>query len=254
MTADAIQREGAFAKAVLDADARVPAALAGRDGRRPVRRFAVYRNNVYAGLVNALAGRFPATLKLVGEEFFRAMAREYVEKTPPRSAVLLHYGGDFPDFIGAFPPASAVPYLADVARLEWAWHVAYHAADAEPLSQEALAALVTRAEDVRFVFHPSARLVRSAYPVITIWELTARDGENEPGRLPASGEDALVVRPALQVTVRRLPAGGAIFAEALVAGETLADAAAAALAVEPEFDLAANLAGLMRSGAFIGTR
>ena len=254
MTPDAIKWEGSFAKAVLDADARVPAALVGRDGRRPMRRFTVYRNNVYAGLVNALAGRFPATLKLVGEEFFRAMARDYVEKTPPRSAVLIHYGGDFPDFIGAFPPASAVPYLADVARLEWAWHEAYHAADAEPLSQEALAALGTRAEDIGFIFHPSARLVRSTYPVITIWELTARHGENEPGRLPASGEEAFVVRPALQVTVRRLPAGGVIFAEALMAGEKLPDAAAVALTAEPEFDFAANLAGLMRSGALVGTR
>ena len=141
MTADANQREGAFAKALLDQDAGVPDALKGRDGSGPARRFAVYRNNVYASLIDALAGRFPATVKLVGDEFFRAMAREYVEKTPPRSAVLLRYGGDFPDFIGAFPPAAAVPYLADVARLEWVWHEAYHAADAEPLSQEALSAL-----------------------------------------------------------------------------------------------------------------
>ena len=254
MTTDAAQREGAFAKALLDQDAGVPDAVKGRDGSGPARRFAVYRNNVYASLIDALAGRFPATAKLVGEEFFRAMARDYVEKAPPRSAVLLQYGGDFPDFIGAFPPASAVPYLADVARLEWASHQAYHAADAEPLSQEALTALGERAEDIGFVFHPSATVVRSEYPVITIWELTLRDGEDEPGRLPAGGEDALVLRPALQVTVRRLPPGGAAFAEALMAGEKLPAAAGIASDLEPAFDLAANLGGLMRSGAFVGTR
>ena len=253
MTAHPADYEGAFAHAVLNADAAVPAPLQGREGRSPERRFAVYRNNVFAGLIDALAGRFPATAKLVGEEFFRAMAREYVEKAPPRSAVLLHYGGDFPDFIAAFPPASAVPYLADVARLEWAWHEAYHAADAEPLSQEALTALAGRADGAALKLHPSSRVVESSYPVVTIWELTMRDGEDEPVRLPAGGEDALVLRPALQVTVRRLPPGGAGFVQALMAGEKLPDAASRALDQAPDFDLAVNLAGLMRSGAFVGT-
>lgn len=254
MTTDAVKREGAFATALLDSEAGVPVSLQVRDGGPPARRFAVYRNNVYAGLIDALAKRFPATAKLVGDAFFRAMAREFVETSPPRSAVLLRYGGDFPDFIGAFPPAAAVPYLADVARLEWVWHEAYHAADAEPLSQEALSALGPRAENVGFVLHPSLNLVRSAYPVITIWELSMRDGEDEPGRLPAGGEDALVLRPALQVTVRRLPPGGAAFVEALMAGAKLPAAAAIAEEAEPSFDLATNLAGLMRSGAFVGTR
>ncbi|MEM8643687.1 MAG: DNA-binding domain-containing protein [Pseudomonadota bacterium] len=253
MTSDGIQREGDFAHAILDAEAAVPVTLLHRDGRAPARRFAVYRNNVYAGLINTLEGRFPATAKLVGEDFFRAMCREYVEGTPPVSAVLLNYGADFPDFIGGFPPASAVPYLADVARIEWAWHAAYHAADAEPLSQEALTVLGARAEATAFKLHPSASVVRSRYPVITIWELTVRDGEDEPVRLPAGGEDALVLRPALQVEVRRLPPGGASFIEALMAGDTLQDAAVEAASHEPAFDLAANLAGLMRSGALVGT-
>jgi hypothetical protein len=254
MSADGLQREGTFAQAVLDARAAVPTALAGRDGRSPERRFAVYRNNVFASLINLLAGRFPATAKLVGDEFFWAMAREYVEKTPPNSAVLLLYGAEFPDFIGDFPPASSVPYLADVARLEMAWHRAYHAADAEPLSQEAFVALGPRVEEVVLSFHPSASLVRSSYPVIAIWERTMRDGDDEPVQLPFDGEDALVLRPALQVAVRRLPPGGAVFIAALMAGAKMRVAAAAALDQTPEFDLAANLAGLMWSGALVGTR
>ncbi|MGA9539932.1 MAG: DNA-binding domain-containing protein [Methyloceanibacter sp.] len=253
MSTDAVQREATFARAVLDAAAGVPAVLMGRNDASANRRFAVYRNNVYAGLINALAGRFPATAKLVGEEFFRAMAREYVEKSPPSSAVLLLYGADFSDFMGAFPPAFPVPYLADVARLEWAWHTAYHAADAEPLSQDALAALVARADDIALRLHPSLSVIRSPYPVVTIWELALRDGKDEPGRLQADGEDALVLRPALQVTVRRLPRGGAAFVQELMEGKNLPVAAAAVLESEPGFDLAANLAGLMRSGAIEGT-
>jgi hypothetical protein len=254
MSANGLQREGAFAQAVLDAGASVPIALAGRDGRTAERRFAVYRNNVYASLINLLAGRFPATAKLVGDEFFRAMAREYVEKTPPSSAVLLLYGAEFPDFIGDFPPASSVPYLADVARLEMAWHRAYHAADAEPLSHDAFVALGPRVEEFVLSFHPSASVVRSSYPVTTIWERTMRDGDDERARLPAGGEDALVLRPGLQVAVRHLPPGGAAFIESLMAGAKIPVAAGAALEQEPDFDLAVSLAGLMRSGALVGTR
>jgi hypothetical protein len=248
----ALEREGSFARAVLDAGADVPAPLLGRNGASPARRFAVYRNNVYASLIDVLAGRFPATARLVGDTFFRAMARIYVEKTPPASPVLLRYGGDFADFVASFPPASAVPYLADVARLEWAWHAAYHAKDAVPLSLSELAAAGEAAGEVVLTLHPSLHVVRSAYPAITIWQLALREGENEPARLPADGEDALVVRPALEVEVRHLPPGGAVFVQALGEGATLSAAAARALSEAPAFDLEANLAGLMTSGAIAG--
>lgn len=249
----AMDNEAAFARALLDAEAAVPEGIEGREGGGAERRFAVYRNNVHASLVDVLAGRFPVSAKLVGDAFFRAMARIYVAKTPPDSAVLLRYGGGFADFVAGFPPAAPVPYLADVARLEWAWHGAYHAADAEPLPQEALAALVPRAERLALTLHPSLRLVRSNYPLVTIWERAARDGGDEPVRLPAGGQDALVLRPALEVEVRRLPEGGAVFIQALQDGARLPEAAASASAAAPAFDLAASLAGLMRSGAVVGT-
>ena len=197
-----MDNEAAFARALLDAEAAVPEWIEGRDGGGAERRFSVYRNNVYASLVDVLAGRFPVSAKLVGDVFFSAMARIYVAKTPPDSAVLLRYGGGFADFVAGFPPATPVPYLADVVRLEWAWHGAYHAADAEPLPQEALAAFGPRAERLALTLHPSLRLVRSDYPVVTIWELAARDGEDEPVRLPAEGDAG-----GLQSAVRRLRPG-----------------------------------------------
>ncbi|MGH6736060.1 MAG: DNA-binding domain-containing protein [Methyloceanibacter sp.] len=244
--------ESEFARAVLDAEAEVPAPLVRKGSGAPARRFGVYRNNVYASLIDVLAGRFPATARLVGEEFFRVMARVYVEEDPPRSAVLLRYGGDFSDFIAQFPPAEAVPYLADVARLEWAWHEAYHAADAAALPPAALTEVASRAAGATLTLHPSLRVARSSYPVITIWQLAARGGENEPARLPAGGEDALVARPKMAVEVRRLPPGGAAFVLALNAGASLETAAARALEDAPDFELEANLAGLIASGVIVG--
>jgi hypothetical protein len=241
-----------FARAVLDASAEVPAPLTRQTGGTPSRRFGVYRNNVYASLIEALTGRFPVVARLVGDEFFRGMARVYIERDPPRSPVLLCYGEGFPAFVAQFPPAVAVPYLADVARLEWAWHAAYHTADAAPLSLAALKKAAGGAEDVALTLHPSLSVVRSAWPVITIWQINAADGAPGRAQLPPGGEDALVARPRLDVEVRRLPAGGAIFVLAVKGGATLQEAAARAMDDAPAFDLAANLAGLMASGAIVG--
>ena len=102
-----LQRD--FAGAVLDPEAAVPASLSRKAGASPSRRFGVYRNNVHASLIDVLAGRFPVVARLVGEEFFRAMARAYVEREPPRSAVLIRYGVSFPDFIADFAPAASAP-------------------------------------------------------------------------------------------------------------------------------------------------
>jgi hypothetical protein len=244
--------QSAFARAVLDAGETVPGLLAPKAGGTPARRFAVYRNNVYTSLVDALANRFPIAMRLVGDEFFRAMARAYVETDPPRSPVLLRYGEGFAAFVANFPPVAPVPYLADVMRLEWAWHAGYHAADAEPLPLAALKAAAEDAAEARLTLHPSLHVVRSPYPVVTVWQVASREGENEPARLPAEGEDALVIRPRLEVEVRRLPEGGGCFILALERGATIGEAAESAIGEAPAFDLAANLAGLMGCGAFIG--
>ena len=216
-----LQRE--FAGAVLDIEAAVPAEVRRKSGGVPSRRFGVYRNNVYAGLIGVLAGRFPVVARLVGEEFFRAMARLYVEREPPASAVLLRYGASFPNFIAGFAPAASVPYLADMAALEWAWHSAYHAADAAPLSLQELASAVDRAAGAVLILHPSLGIVRSPYPIVSIYELNAQSGAVPPTQV-AGAEDAMVARPRLEVEMRRLPEGGASFILALKAGRPIGEA------------------------------
>jgi len=242
--------EQQFAGAVLDTKAALPDGLARKGGGVPSRRFSVYRNNVYAGLIDVLAGRFPVVARLVGEEFFRAMARLYVEREPPTSAVLIRYGAGLPSFIAGFAPAASVPYLADIAALEWARHSAYHASDAVPLALAELAGVADRAADAVLTFHPSLGIVRSAYPIVSIYELNAQRADVPPTRL-AGREDALVARPRLEVEIRRLPEGGASFILALNEGRPIGEAATTALGEAPGFDLAANLAGLIGSGAIV---
>ena len=107
-----------FAAALLDPEAALPAGLVVWNGSDPAHRFAVYRNNVTSALSDVLADSFPVTQQLVGEEFFRAMARVFLRRSPPSSPMLSAYGEGFPAFVEDFAPARAVPYLADVARLE----------------------------------------------------------------------------------------------------------------------------------------
>jgi hypothetical protein len=239
-----------FAAGLLDPGRPVPSIVAGPRGKAATRRYAVYRNNVTVSLIEALAAAYPATRRITGPDFFRAMARAHVRASPPTSPLLFEYGRGFPDFIAGYEHAQAMPWLPDVARIERAWLDAYHAADAEPLTPSALAGIApARLAGAVLTPHPATRIVRSAYPAVSIFAANRRDGP--VGRITTRGaEDALIARPELEVAVRRLPPGGALFLERLAAGAPLGLAAEAAIAEAPGFDLASGIAALLEAGAF----
>ena len=240
-----------FAGALLDARLDTPAEVISPDGSAAGKRFNVYRNNVAVSLTESLAATYPAVHRLVGDEFFRGAAGIYLRREPPQSPVMLDYGAGFAAFLDGFAPAQSVRYLGDVARLEWAWNRSYYAADAPMLDPSALAAVGQgRLGAVRFEMHPAARLVRSAYPIVSLFTANRDGAVTETIRLPDHGEDGLVVRPRFDVEVMALPEGGGVFAEMLAAGRPLADAAAAAQEAHSFFDLSTNLANLLRAGAF----
>src|SRR5690606_37406619 len=120
----ALQRE--LGAAILAARAPIPAAVVAPSEAQRRKRFGVYRNNVHASLAAALSARFPVTERIVGEEFFRAMALVFVAHHPPATPVVAEYGAHFADFVERFEPAAEVAYLPDVVRLEWLRNVAYH--------------------------------------------------------------------------------------------------------------------------------
>ena len=236
-----------FAAALTNRDLPVPSGLTSWTGPRLERRFGVYRNNVSAGLIEALAVRYPVVLRLVGEEFFRAMTREYVLGALPRSPVLIEYGESYSDFVERFLPTASLAYLGDVARLESAYWRAYHAADVETLEPESFAAIATATlPDIRFAFHPSVSIVPSRWPIVSIWETNTRDADVTPIDL-GRPENALVARPELDVEVRRLSTGAVAFLSAFAGSRTLSEAVGLAIESEPSFDLTANLAGLIQA-------
>ena len=243
-------RTPGFAAALLDPDRRVPDGISGPEGKRANRRFSVYRNNVTVGLIDALGEIFPAVKRLVGSDFFRDMAREYVRRDPPRSRLVFEYGAGFAEFLETFEPVRRLAYLPDTARLERAWLDAYHAADAAPLAGDALSAIAPdRLPLARFGVHPAMRIVRSRYAIVSIF--VANRSDEEPGRIDAGvPEDALVTRPGLDVEIRRLPSGCATFIERLSMGETLAGAVERAVADTAGFDVAQAIGIMIDAGVF----
>jgi len=133
------ERQRSFAAALLDPALPAPAGLVGPDGKPSSRRFAVYRNNVIVGLTQTLKDAYPAVHRIVGSEFFHALARAFVVGALPRSPMLFDYGAGLPGFIGRFEPASVLPYLADVARIERARTEAYHSAEASLIGPSSFA-------------------------------------------------------------------------------------------------------------------
>jgi len=131
-----------FAAALLDGDA-APALLPSLHdrGERTLGRLALYRGNVHAAWDKALGNAFPVVRALVGDEFFAALGRAYARAYPSSSGDLNMFGGCFAPFVGSFEHARSLPYLSDVATLEWAVHCAHYAADANALPRERMAAI-----------------------------------------------------------------------------------------------------------------
>lgn len=208
-----------------------PAGLTSWNGSDTGQRFGVYRNNVLVSLIEALRAQFPVIEALVGADFFGEMARTYARRVPPASRLMKDYGDTFPDFVADHEPARGLPYLADVARLERARTIAYHAAEAPVLGIADLAAVAAdRLSDLRLMLHPSALVIESRFAIVSLW--AAHQGVLDIAEVdPFQPEDALVLRPLGVVEVRQLPPGGAAVLNALRAGANIGDALATTTAV-----------------------
>ena len=223
--------------------------------------FAVYRNTVMKGCVDALEANFPSVARLVGSDWFRAAAALHVAEAPPRDGRLLHYGAQFPDFLRSFAPAADLPYLCGVAQLDALWLDAHVAADAPVLAPASLTGLPPETlGDTVLALHPATHWRWfEDHPIYTLWQ------RNRPsGASPANGgedaaqhadidwqaEGALLTRCDGVVRWQHASRADCAFLHACAEGMPLAEAAAAASTTEPGADIAALLANLLRAKAF----
>ena len=240
MSLDALAAgQQAFAAALLNTVAPLPSFA----GEAVPQRFSLYRGNLSATWRRTLGHAYPVVLALVGEDFFGGLARAYGGRYPSDSADLNQFGDRFADFLAAFPPVDELPYLPDMARLEWAVHLAHYAADAPGLAPEALAALhPDQLEARRFSLHPACALLASDWQVAALWR-AHQEGEGQ-GAFPPdlrAASCALICRPRWKAQVLVVDAAAHAALLALQRGQTFGAALDAAFGLDPAFDLAAHL-------------
>jgi putative DNA-binding protein len=228
-----LQRE--FAAALFDESA------VGRPGME------IYRGNVLANRRGALRATYPVVCRLVGDAFFDEAAARYAARAPSRSGDLHEYGDAFANFLEGYAHARSLPYLADVARLEWACHECYHAPDTAAFDFAALARVPSeRHAGLRFLLHPAARLLRSAHPVVAIHAANQPGRDGAPGR-SEGGDHALVRRLGLEVAVESIDPVEWEFLARLGEGATLGEAC-----VTLDTGMAPPLARHVQSGVIAG--
>ncbi|MFV2055334.1 MAG: DUF2063 domain-containing protein [Thiohalomonadales bacterium] len=176
------------------------------NGLSAARRVQVYRNNVYASYTEALASIFKVSQQLVGEEFFQQLASLYIPEHRSINGNIHQFGHRFADFIEAQNTLSDLPYLADVARLEWAQHEAFHAPAATLRNIEDLSSVAEDTIDsIVFAPHPATRTVSSLYPILSIWRFHQQDiDELSTLNIDDRAESVLVARPQLEVELQEL--------------------------------------------------
>ncbi|MGX9731307.1 MNIO family bufferin maturase [Janthinobacterium aestuarii] len=229
----------AFAMALLDTAATLPSFA----GESVPQRYSLYRGNLSATWRRTLGHAYPVVLALVGEAFFGGLACAYGRQMPSDSADLNQFGERFADFLTSFPPVADLPYLPDMARLEWAVHLAHYAADAQGLAPDALAALHPDQLEARcFTLHPACALLASNWQVAALW-WAHQEGDGQ-GMFPQEmqvASYALVCRTRWKAQVLILDAAAHAALLALRQGQTFGAALDAAFALDPAFDLAAHL-------------
>jgi hypothetical protein len=207
-------------------------------------RLAIYRNNSFTNLRGALQAVYPVIFKLVGEAFFNHAADEFIRVTPSVSGDLHDYGGSFGDFLANYQPAKALVYLPDTARLEWACHRVFHAADHGGLDVKKLGAIPPEQYgELHFSLHPAAALLASNYPTLQIWQVNQDDYSGDQSvSLDDGGNHLLVSREENFTTrVEALASGDYRFLSALMQNDNLETAANHAWVANGSFDLGVSL-------------
>ncbi len=232
-----------FAEAMLDprsAGSDLHIRANGLDGAW---RLGIYGNNIVNSFTEALRACYPVVDRLVGDRFFNYAAQAYLRAYPSRSGDLREYGSHFAPFLEGFAPAKGLAYLPDVARLEWARQLVYHAPEAKPLEPAALGVIAPeRNAQLRFLLNPAAQLLASPYPLLKIWEVNQVHCEaDERVDLAMGGVRLLIIRRSLSIEMQALGSGEYVLLCELAGGKTLGEAYEQAAEFEPVFDLAEAL-------------
>jgi hypothetical protein len=239
-----------FYRALLDPDQPAPKGLHNGHGGAAGKRFDVYRNNVLQSLTDVMRAGFPVVRKLIGAANFDIVAGAFIRAHPPTQPVMQRYGDGFDAFLADVPQLAHLGYLSDVARLEQALRLSYHAADSTPLEAVALAGLAPeQLADTQLVFAPTVHLIGSVWPLFDIWRFNTEEAAPKPQPV---AQHVLVTRAEFDPAPHPLSPAQSAWIAALMAGATLDAAQDAANAVDPNCDIATPMGLLFAQNALTG--
>lgn len=192
--------------AICDVKKPIPPFIeAGADEERRATRFNIYRNNFYVAVINVLRERFPVTERIVGEDFFKATARTFIEETPPIGQSNLKFGQDFPSFLSDFPHCADLPYLPDVSRLEWARFKSAIAPDMPNVTSQQFSEVdPARAGLIHFEKRAACHMVSSPFPIYDIWRTNHEDDVVKTLNHSTQGQSVLISRTPLGIEVHQV--------------------------------------------------
>lgn len=213
-----------------------------------------YQANAHSLAERALQAAYPVLSELLGSESFADLSRALWHAHPPKRGDIACWGSDLAAFVASSDQLQEVPYLADVARAEWALHLCASAPD-QVTDLSTIGLLTTHEPDMlRFELVPGCFVVRSAWPIASILtaHLEATPSLQEAGALVRAGvaQDAVVWRSGLRPKVREALVGEGEYLQALLAGASFGQA----LDTAPQLDFGQWLPMAAQSGLVLSVQ
>lgn len=204
------------------------------------KRIQIYRNNIFISLQESLGNIYPTIQILVGADCFKALAKEYIIQHPSTSGDLHTFGDRFSDFLSIFSLDKSIPYLSEVASLEWAKHRAFHGPNYKIFELKKLVmAPEEKYGEIKFKLNPTCELLTFRFPVLHIWKICHAENKDdgEIVNLSEGPEKVLVIRRELEVCYEKLSEGEFSLLSAFSNGFSFEDACAIALQTEQNIDI-----------------
>ncbi len=215
------------------------------------RRLQIYSNNIKITLLESLAANFPVSEAVVGKEYFKFLARKYITEHPPTEGNLQRLGELLPDFIQSQKELDDFPYLADIARMDWACLTATHSPAAESVGLDSLAHYTPdEHESLLFRLKPSVSILASSYPVFDIWKFALSEvNDTDAPDFEWAEQYVLIVRNDLEVEVFKLEQEAYILLEQSRQNKNLGSIIPYIMEVSPDSNLEVALHHLFMTGA-----
>jgi len=224
-------------------------------GLSGTRRLGIYQHGVAIGLRDALGGVYEVVKKLVGDEFFTHVAESYIRVHPSTSGNIHDFGEKFPDYLGNFLGLETLPYLPDVARLEWAYHATFHSPVGEVLNINELAQVPeSQYEKLSLLLSPTCSLLRSNFPILRIWQVNQEDDSSGDGvvDLNEGGVELAIVREGKQIAFHTLMPGAFAMLKAFSDGKSFNVSCEAALNIDSGCDVSKVLQDVVMNRIVVG--